>query len=290
MTKPKKLGSGGSKKREYKKTANIFISDLHTNNTMGLIRPNTNLDDGGTYKLSLFQMALWKAWLDFGEEVRNVDAERKVLHLDGDIGENYAKNYSWQYITKNPATILKMMVYTLEPILEVVDDVLIYRGTPAHVGSSMFLEELLANDLSDVVIPYDKKKHIYSWWKGEGLKIGLHTFDVAHPWTIGRLPHTKPNSTNKLAMMLEYYYSVQLSRSIPDYAIRAHVHQLTDSGLNYKVRAFTLPPWCLKGEYVYTTGLDLNIEEVGGIIIVDNQEPYAIRYQPTKEKREWKVL
>jgi hypothetical protein len=126
---------------------------MHTNSTVGICPPVINLDDGGTYRSSPVQRWLWECWLDQVERVKRIDASRKVLILNGDLGELDTKRRSTQLISANKAVIQAMVTDTLAPLVDVVDDVIVIRGTMAHTGKGGWLEESIAADLDHAIRP-----------------------------------------------------------------------------------------------------------------------------------------
>jgi hypothetical protein len=123
------------------------VADLHINSSVALCPPVFNLDEGGTFRSSKGQRWLWEHWLSFWQEVKGLEG-RRVAILNGDIGELDIKRRSYQLISPNKAMILKMVLMTLEPMLEAVDEVIVLRGTMAHIGKSAWLEEMVGNDLT----------------------------------------------------------------------------------------------------------------------------------------------
>ena len=107
-------------------TTLAVIADTHINSTVGLVRPQINLYDGGTYKASRAQRRLWDYWLDYWGSVPKAD--RIVAILDGDIIEGDTKHRSKQIITKNRSTIIRMAIETLEPALDVCEAIYVIRG------------------------------------------------------------------------------------------------------------------------------------------------------------------
>ena len=113
----------------------ICVSDLHINSTVALSPPVVNLDDGGTYHASRGQRWLWECWLDFTERVTGLPG-RKVLLINGDMGELDTKRRSNQLITVNKANIQRLVLDTLEPLVTAVDSLIVIRGTMAHTGKA----------------------------------------------------------------------------------------------------------------------------------------------------------
>ena len=264
-------------------------SDTHINSTVALCPPRVNLDDGGTYNSTPAQRWLWSSWLESWRKVGNIPADRKVLILDGDVGELDTKRRSNQLVTPNEATVLSMIGEVLEPALSVVQDVYIVRGTQAHVGKSSWLEEAVAADIDGV--KRDEKRGTASWWHIQGMIEGIRV-DIAHHASMGGQPWSKYSAVTNSAARMTWQYAIEKGIQPPDLAIRAHNHQKGDSGDNLPVRMIYLPCWSLITEYGYRTGRENSRPDIGMLLVMidgDRFEPEFLIYRPTSERRVWSV-
>ena len=263
----------------------IAVGDTHINSSIGLCLPSFNLDDGGTYKASKKQRALWEAWLDFWQTMSKIEADRKILFLNGDVGELDINRRTTQLITVNKANVLSLIVETLAPALDVVDDIYVIRGTIAHVGKSAWIEEALADDLG--AIPNgDAKSHWHFRGVCEGVKL-----DITHHAAMGRLPWTEKNAANKIASIVIYRYLHDMKQPIPDIVFRSHNHRYSDSGGNYDTFAVCLPCWQLKTEYVFRLGQENTLPDIGGVYAICEDGKYTydkILYKP-RTNRVWQT-
>src|SRR3989304_9644873 len=116
----------------------IVTSDHHINSTVSLCVPSMNLDDGDSHRASRPQRALWESWCDMWQKVGRLPG-RKIAVLNGDLGELDTKRRTTQLVAQNKATIMALVLETLTPMLEVVDKVIVIRGTMAHEGKSQWL-------------------------------------------------------------------------------------------------------------------------------------------------------
>ena len=269
------------------KTSAIIVSDLHVNSTVGLSLPSVNLDEGGTYRASPTQRALWKAWLDMWDTIakRELFEGRKVLFINGDIGELDTKRRSAQLITLNKAVVLRMVLDVLQPALDVVDSVVVIRGTMAHTGKSGWLEEAVADDLDNAI--HDKDSA--SWWHFRGVTEGVR-FDIAHHATMGRLPWTEKNAGNKIAAIIVNRYMVDMKQKPPDIAVRSHNHRYSDSGGNFETFAVCSPCWSGATEFVYRIGQENSVPSIGGLVFVcedGKYDYYPQFYRSEAEQRIW---
>lgn len=266
------------------KTSLVDVSDLHINSSVALRPPLITLEDSGLDSASRSQCWLWECWLDFCNQVDRISG-RVVAILNGDIGDLDAKGRTYQTVSENPADILKLVDKTLEPLISVVDAVIVVRGTPAHAGKTCWLEEAIAAALpSDKLIP--QSEDIKSFWHFQGM-VGDLRIDAAHHASMGRLPWTKANSINQLAFRAIHYYKAELGLPPPDYVFRAHNHMYGDSGGNFReTKAIYTPSWSLLTEYGYRRGFELQLADIGGVIVEDGRDRY-IHYELEENRRIW---
>lgn len=270
-------------KNENEKVRVAVVSDLHVNSTIGLCPPVVQLDDGGTYFPSKFQRALWDSWNSYCSDVNSTKSKLYVV-VDGDLTDIDPHNRSTQNISRNPSTVIDMAQSVLHPLVKNADKVFIIRGTEAHTGNSGWTEEQVAKDLDNVVY-YDKDKDIASFYYLRAIIAGVK-FDITHHISMGTLPWTEKNAANKLSAILQFQYMEHEER-IPDVAIRAHMHRLSDSGMNYKIHSFTLPAWCVTSSYLHRVGQGNYKSHIGGLIFDCEKGKYDVTakmYEPLREE------
>lgn len=268
------------------KEAVVLIADTHINSALGLCKPGTILDDGGSYSLNTVQKFLWKSWEQFLKDVDELtNGYQKNLVLAGDIVELDSKGRSWQTITQNPSTAVSMAVDIFEPLVSEMDTTFVIRGTEAHTGKSAWGEEELAKDFDTEPDPQTKQK---SWWHLRASFSGVR-FDIAHHATMGRLPWTYANSANKLAFVTIIEY-VNWGEDPPHVVARAHNHQFADSGRTYMTRGVFLPAWQFHTSYLHRIGKANALPDIGGCIFLCDNGEYKfidLRYRPQRSP-EWK--
>ena len=243
----------------------ILTGDHHTNSTVGLCPARITLDDGGTYTPNKTQRWMWTFWNECWKEAKlyTEEAESVTWIINGDMVDKDHKQRSYQYITGNPATIVGMTIDALAPGLEVADQVLVIRGTEAHVGTNANMEELVADDIDTVI--RNKEGSTASWYHYRGVMDGLR-IDVSHHTSMGSLPWTSKNAANKLASSTFMNYCL-VNQKPPHLVMRSHVHQHADSYDNYPVRAIIQPAWQTMTSY--GAKLDPNrISDIGMIIFL----------------------
>jgi hypothetical protein len=269
------------------KTALIVVSDLHINSEVAICPPIVNKDDGNSHHAGRTQMWLWRSWQSFWNQVRNdYQGYRKILVCNGDLGELDTAKRSVQLITLNKATILKMVLDTLEPALDVVDAQLFTRGTAAHTGKSAWLEEAIADDLKDTISPTDK---IASWWHYRGVCEGVR-LDIAHHASAGGKPWAKGGGALRLASQVVWHYRVDRGADPPHVVIRSHNHQYSDSGGNFETFAFFTRAWTSATEYVFRIGQENSLADVGGHVIACEDGKWSKKdytFEPREARRVW---
>ena len=242
------------------------FADTHSNSTVGLCPPVVNLDDGGTYRASDTQRAMWTAWMDYWSEMKAIQADRKIGVWNGDAGELDTKRRSYQIITANKATIEGIARQVLEPVLDVVDALIIMRGTKAHSGKSSWLEESIAQDI-DCVIPNNSTAA--AWWHFRG-KIDKVRFDITHHQPMGGIPRTEKSYIDRLTYDTIWRYIWEMNEKPPDLIWRAHQHRYVSTGDKwhndyFKVTGISMPGWQVKTEWIYRIGQENARVEVGGV-------------------------
>jgi hypothetical protein len=272
-------------------TGVIVLSDTHINSTTAVCVPTINLDDGGTYRASRFQRALWDDFLAFRDEAAKLTTGlKRLLILNGDIGELDTKRRSTQLITTNKATISRMTVDTLEPFLEIADAVLIVRGTMAHSGKASWLEEAIAKDI-DISIP-ERNTGAASHYHFHD-NVGGQKFDIAHHGRMGGVPWTEKHAGVRLAAETFWNYSKN-GRPLPDIVIRSHNHRRADSGRNFPFLAMFTPAWQGITEYGYRIGKENSLSDIGGDVFLcgpKGHEWIPIDYKPhTVGRQFWQAL
>ena len=226
----------------------IVIGDTHCGSTVGLSPPVVQLDDGDEIRPNKTRRWLISAFEQFCNDVeRETKGYNRILVLNGDIGEIDSKSRSWQTLSRNPAKIIEIAANAIDPLAQMCNDVFVLRGTEAHTGKSAYIEEAIGRDLVNSIPDPDAKTA--SWWH---LRMNFNKvkFDIAHHFSMGRLPHTYANAAMKLAQqtMVEYY---TWGEKPPDVVVRAHNHRYADSGQTFDTRAFCAPAWQMKTNYLH---------------------------------------
>jgi hypothetical protein len=251
------------------KEAVILVGDTHINSKSALCLPEVLDDDGDIYKGNLIQEWLWYTWNKCIKDIKKVIKKKyTTVVFNGDIADLDSKKRSSQMVSRNPATILRMTRETLEPITELADRIFVIRGTEAHVGSSGWIEEMLAESLG---AEPNKEFGQASWWHLRAEFSGVK-FDIAHHTSMGSLPYTYPNSMTRLIQVTRLNY-LEWGEQPPDVIVRAHNHRHVDTGTTFSTRGVNLPAWQFQNSYLYRLGKENDRPHIGASLFVcDNGE------------------
>lgn len=259
-----------------------LFSDTHPNSTVGLLHPDgVVLDDGQEVRPSRAQHWLWRKWLAYWKFVADLKKKHRAEVWAVCLGDGTDDNTHSKHglITVNKATIVDLSVMIWEPILEIASVKFMVRGTESHTGGSGELEELVAKEIGA-----EKDGHNHSWWWLPLEAAGV-TFDLAHhPASTSMRPWTKGGGALRVASIMVHEYA-ESGNLLPQFAFRAHVHHLEDSGLNHPIRVLFLPPWQLCTAYGHRLGFSGRIEPVGGIAVVcrdEHGEVHVKRYRSVR--------
>lgn len=269
----------------------ICVADAHINLAVSVRTPVFVKDNGDESRASPEQRWMWReCWLPFWDDVKRLPG-RKIAIMVGDMVELDIKRRSNALVATNKAEILRLATDTLEPAIDAVDQVIWIRGTTAHVGKSGWSEEDLAKDCT-ITIPEHKGR--YSWEHFQG-DIGGMRVDAQHYSSMGSTPLTKANAGNKLAYTVEEQYAEMSRRAEryippPHLTLAAHNHRYSDSGGNFKTRAYLLPAWTLPTEYILMKGGREELSDIGGIIFTIKDGVITTTkkvYEPQGLRRVW---
>jgi hypothetical protein len=259
----------------------VWAGDLHINSTVALCVPEFKRDDGDFHKNSRLQNELWTAWGDAWKQVKAKARGREVVTIiGGEIADEMMKHPTYQYITHNTDDIRRMAIETLEPLPKVTDKLIVLRGTEAHSGLSANLDEGIAREIAK---QYDGIKVIkdgtrFSHWYAR-MYIGGRLFDLAHHVSMGQSKRTERDAANHLSADLMMIYGRQ-GKKFPDFALRGHVHRVSDSGMNFPIRSIICPTWQMTTTHTHRIGGGMDVPEIGLVVIEpDTKNTEWIRYE-----------
>jgi len=305
----------------------IVMGDFHINSTVAVIKPGIQVGEFICHP-NYTQRWLWECLMDARQKIVELPG-KKILFLNGDAGEVDERQRSYQVMTNNPAVIQTLIYETLEPILDVVDEVYVIRGTEAHTGKSGWIEEAFANDLVHVVRcedrsvsedvteeqeefgarilkrlkkksakeinekPPEEKKITYASWHQVRIGVAGVKMDICHHTSMGKLPWTAPNVANKLAVLSIFDYTEHMKAEIPNLVFRSHNHMWADSYDNYDVvRAVCMAAWTTATEYVYRIGMENRLADIGFAYTICENGDYdlkKVKYPHKDSRRVWRL-
>jgi len=249
----------------------VAVADLHVNSTVGLCPPTVSLDDGGTYRASKAQRAVWSAWCVFWDGMKAKAEEKKAriyVIVNGDLNDfNIHDNAG--LISRVRSDVIKMSVQVLEPALAITDRLFIVRGTEAHTGRHANLEEVVAKDVSA-----GKDEQVGTWsWYWLKAEFGGVTFDASHhPQTFARRPWTASAAAARQSAIIRDEHN-ERGDKVPDIALRGHVHHYIPGAREPKPQVFYLPPWQLTMSYARRLGATA-CRPVGGLWFLCSDSEY----------------
>lgn len=265
----------------------VVTADWHVNDTTGLCPPVFKREKGAEYRPGKAQRALWRAWVDFWDfikEKRDSYSKPPTVYAicNGDLGD-INRHSQVELISTYKPDILRAMVDVAQPMLDIADRVFVIRGTAAHTGGNGELDEIFADDIGAV---RDEENICASWWYLRSKFDGVR-FDFAHhPATSGRRPWTRQAATARQSRIVRDQYHDRGEKP-PDVSIFSHIHYYDDSGRASKPKVFFTPPWKWVGAYGYRLGAATHVEPVGGLWFMCEDGEYTwdvVQYKPSRRK------
>lgn len=263
----------------------IVVSDTHGGCKVALVHPDgAQLDGGGRYMPSAFQLKMWAWWQEFwGEWVPEVTrGEPYDIVINGDALDGVHHRSTTQ-ISHNMEDQQRIAEAVLRgPVEQCRASGGRYwhvRGTEAHVGQSGEYEERLARTLG--AIPNSEGQYARNdLWKRVGDKDShVHAPLVHllhHIGTTGSAAHEASAVNGELAA--EFGEAARWGRTSPDYVVRSHRHRsiaVSVPARNGRAVSIVTPAWQGKTPYVYKVpGARLSEPQIGGILIRQGDEVF----------------
>ena len=256
-----------------------IVADAHFNSTVALCAPKTELEHG-FYKMDDSQKWLWDNWLEF---ISRVPDNSDMVLFNGDMADGDEKKHAYEIITENPAFIVRNASAGLEPLTNKCKELWFVKGTPAHVGKSGNLEELLAYDLGGMKIG---NNHAHYELK---LNIGGVRIDISHPRPVSLVPHLRGMTATRYAFRIWTEYNLRREKP-PDLVIRSHGHLKGDSHDEYPTRCIFTPCWSNTTEYGYRVAHGA-LPDIGAIILHIDSGHYEIEpFNVPKPRVVWQKI
>ena len=257
----------------------IYVSDIHCGSKVGLIDVEHEIliDGGSYYTPSIIQQKMWVMWQRFWNDwvPKATDGKPYAVVLNGDSVEGSPYN-SIENISSNPADQVKYAVNVLKPIKERCNGHLyITRGTPAHVGISGYLEEMVGSGVGAIPNELGQFARFEIWMEiGKGLTHVTH-----HIGTTSATTYETTALTRELAEL--YTESGRWNLRPVDIAIRSHRHRYAKAELpsvNDQGCCITTPGWQAKTPFVHKIpGGRVSQPQFGGVMVRDNGEELYTR-------------
>lgn len=246
----------------------VVVSDTHVGCRVGLCHPDGfQMDDGGLYKPSKFQLDVWGMWRAFWDDFVP-DATRgepfAICH-NGDAIDGSHHNSTTQ-ISHNFEDQRRHAEKILKPLVDLCEGRYYHiRGTEAHVGQSAEHEEALARALG--AKPNKVGQHArYDLWINVGTSLGhlLHhigsTGSQAYEATA---PHKELTES-----ILE---AARWGKQPPDWIVRSHRHRHIETRIpTARGTAIVSVSPCWQGKTPFAwkiPGARLSTPQFGGLVV-----------------------
>ncbi len=246
----------------------VVISDTHIGCKVALCHPDgAELDDGGTYMPSKFQLKIWNYWKEFwGEWVPRVTkGEPFIVVHNGDVmdGVHHNSTTQWSHNLRDQVEHARKI---LEPVVKACDGRYYQiRGTEAHVGKSGTEEERLARELGAIPSAEGMFARYELWLR---VKNRLCHF-LHHVGTTSSAQHEASAINAELSAM--YTEAGRWGQEPPTIVIRSHRHRSLMVRLpttdGYAISAVT-PAWQGKTPFAWKIpGARITTPQFGGLLI-----------------------
>lgn len=244
------------------------VSDLHCGSTVGLCGPEEiTWDDGGHYAPGPEQGWLWKNWVAFWQQVKEIKGRDHLgILCNGDLvdGDHHG---TIQIISRDQQVQLHILKECFAPVLALKPTLAaVVRGTEAHVGKGAAVEEGFARWLKEKGVAVPKSSTgMYSHWHFHGEILGS-TIDAAHHGRMGQRPWTKSGVVGNLAAQI-VMEAANEGRTPPTLAFRSHYHTHFDTHDAFVTRLIQTPAFQLHTAYAHKVVPEV-LSDIGGIIVV----------------------
>lgn len=273
-----------AKKIKYRQA--FVISDTHFGCRLGLCSPDgVDLDDGGHYSPSKFQLGIWKWWREMWDvsvpELTRGEPFAVILNGDSIDGVHHG---STTQISQNIEDQVKLAIDVLSPIVEMCDgNFFVVRGTEAHVGKSGVHEERLARALKAKKNDVGQSARHELW-----INIGDALVHCQHH--IGTTSSAAYESTAVHKEMTESLQEAARWNERPaDIIVRSHRHrniEVRAKGARGWFSSVVTPGWQGKTPFAYKiAGARNSLPQFGGVLVRQGDEEWFTRSWVRELKR-----
>ena len=267
----------------------IFLSDTHTNSTVGLSKPNVKRGDGESVAAGTARR--WLFW-QYEEILQQIEKEKQgelYAVLNGDMIELDAKGRNaTELISHNQTEAVGYAVEVLEPLYAMCKGVYMIRGTDAHTGKQAQGEEAIAANFENTIKNPDTGAASWYWLP---LEFDGVRMDIAHhPKGAGSgRPMNYKAGIDRMAADALFSYADE-GQLPPHLVVRSHLHGYRDSGSAFRTRAIITPAFCLLTAYTYRVGINAS-NPIGAIMVHCNNGQYEVKPLTRKvSKPQWQVI
>lgn len=267
----------------------VIFSDGHSNSTVGLSKPEFQLDDGDKVSAGTVRRWLWHRYQDILEQVAKEAKGDLYGVLNGDAVELAAKHPTNQVITKNFEEAVRIANETYEPFFKMVRGMYVIRGTEAHTGPSGQAEEAIARNFTNTI--HNEETGNASWWHLPLVFDGVKMDITHHPKGGGSgRPHSGHAGIDRIAADTMFGYADD-GEIPPQLVIRSHLHGYRDSEKAFKrTRAIITPAMSLLTTYGHRIGINRD-NDIGAIMIYCHNGEYFVKPLTYKVRRpEWQEI
>lgn len=240
----------------------VAVGDLHCGSSVALCPPNMPLDDGGQYKLSPIQQALWAQWELFWREFvpAVTGGEPFSVLANGDLTEG-KHHRSVQTISDHEGAHVGAAIRVLQPVRDQAEQLWIVRGTEAHVGPSAGHEEAIAT-----AIEADGNGQTSSHWE-TWMEFGPHIIHACHH--VGTTSSTAYElSALSRELVANLGEAAQWGNRPADLLIRSHRHRFAYGGFPTSrgvTELVVLPAWQLRTAFAFKK-VSMRLPQIGGVV------------------------
>lgn len=236
----------------------VAFSDLHIGSTVALCHPDgIALEDGGRYQPNIAQLWLWDRWIEFWSIIKHERKKRPVIGIMNGEFVDGLHHDSTQLASTSPEIMASAVFDVMSIAMPAFSCLYVTRGTEAHSGKGAASDYAIARELGAVRDPESGMSAAYQW----RIDVGGVVFDAAHHVGGGSRVSVRGNGIRaEMVDMLS-------AGDAPDVIIRSHVHNYSDTGMNFWPRqGFVTPAWQLKTAFAHRITRMRN-QNVGGVLI-----------------------
>lgn len=257
----------------------VIVSDIHAGCQYAVCPERVKLDGGGVYRANKYQRHLLSYWHYFWNEwvPRATRDEPFVVVINGDCMDGVHHRSTTQ-ITHNGADQHKIAYELLAPIRDRAEQMILVRGTEAHVGPSAENEERLGEALGTVKNIDGAGNHsCYELW----MTVGGSLMHATHH--IGATGSMSYEATAPMKEMTELFANTAADDArIPDVIVRSHRHRHIEVRRpTYRIYGivFTTACWQARTPYGYKIpGGRVSTPQIGGSLVRQGDEELYTRH------------